>query len=74
MPGVVVLDAVIAALAQARGGKVKALGFPSVKFLAPLNPEQEFDVRFSDKGTNAVAFEVVSEGKTLLTGSLQYSL
>lgn len=73
MPGVVVLDAVIAALAQARGD-VKALGFPSVKFLAPLNPEQEFDVRFSDKGTNAVAFEVVSEGKTLLTGSLQYSL
>jgi len=73
VPGVVVLDAVIAALAQARGD-VKALGFPSVKFLAPLNPEQEFDVRFSDKGTNAVAFEVVSEGKTLLTGSLQYSL
>lgn len=70
----VLLDAVVDALAQARGSEIKPLAFPGVKFLAPLDPEREFDVRFSDKGANAVAFEVVSEGKTLLTGSLRYSL
>lgn len=39
VPGVVVLDAVAAALARRHGRRI--VGFRQVKFIAPLLPEQE---------------------------------
>ena len=45
VPGVVLLEAVAAALPQ----HARATGFPVVKFLAPLLPEHEFEVTAGDE-------------------------
>lgn len=70
VPGVVLLDAVVAALPQHTGAMQRVTGFPAVKFLAPLLPEQEFEIVFSAKRPGQMAFEVVANGEKLATGTL----
>ena len=72
VPGVVLLDAVIAALPRHTGGAPLVTGFPTVKFLAPLLPEQEFDVVFAAKRPGQSAFEVVAGGQKLVSGTVSY--
>lgn len=72
VPGVVLLDAVIVSLARHAGRAVRVTGFPAVKFLAPLGPEQECDVTFSDKRPGQAGFEVVAAGTVLASGSVSY--
>jgi 3-hydroxymyristoyl/3-hydroxydecanoyl-(acyl carrier protein) dehydratase len=72
VPGVVVLEAVLAALPQHAGAALRVTGFPMVKFLAPLLPEHEFEVVFSVKRPGQMAFEVVANGDKLATGTLAY--
>src|SRR5215471_9658236 len=52
VPGVVILDEVIAALNEWRQDS-QLSGIPSVKFLAPLKPEQPFTISFSLTSKNA---------------------
>ena len=72
VPGVVVLDHVVAAI-EDRHGALPPLRLPQVKFLAPLLPGEEADVAFEDgdgrwkfvvtRGAAIVANgEVVAEG------------
>jgi len=70
VPGVVVLEAVAAALPQHAGGAMRITGFPAVKFLAPLLPEQDFEVVFSTKRPGRVTFEIVASGDKLASGTL----
>lgn len=70
VPGVVLLDAVVAALPQHAGTMQRVTGFPVAKFLAPLLPEQEFEIVFSAKRPGQMAFEVVANGEKLATGTL----
>ena len=70
VPGVVLLDAVLEALPQHMGTAVRVTGFPAVKFLAPLLPEQEFEIVFSAKRPGQMTFEVVANGEKLATGTL----
>ena len=72
VPGVVLLDAVAAALPQHVGVALHVTGFPVVKFLAPLLPEQEFEVLFSAKRAGQMTFEIVASGEKLATGTLAY--
>jgi 3-hydroxymyristoyl/3-hydroxydecanoyl-(acyl carrier protein) dehydratase len=72
VPGVVLLDAVVAALAQHLGRAVRVTGFPAVKFLAPLGPEQDCVVTFSPKRSGQAGFEVSADGATLASGSVSY--
>ena len=71
-PGVVLLEMVAAALSQHIGCATRVTGFPAVKFLSPLLPEQEFDVVFSVKRPGRMAFEVVASGEKFVTGTLTY--
>jgi len=72
VPGVVLLDAVVAALPNHTGSAVRVTGFPAIKFLAPLAPGQEFEVAFNVKRPGQAAFEVVAGGSTLVTGTVSY--
>ncbi len=72
VPGVVLLEAVAAALPQHAGGAVRVTGFPTVKFLAPLLPEREFELVFAAKRPGQSAFEVVAGGQKLASGTISY--
>jgi 3-hydroxymyristoyl/3-hydroxydecanoyl-(acyl carrier protein) dehydratase len=70
VPGVVLLEAVVAALPQHAGATMRVTGFSVVKFLAPLLPEHEFEVVFNTKRPGQMMFEVVANGEKLATGTL----
>ena len=70
VPGVVMLEAVAAALSQHAGGTARITGFPVVKFLAPLLPEREFEIVFGNKHPGLMTFEVVANGEKLASGSV----
>lgn len=72
VPGVVLLDQVIQALEAHLGRVPRVTGLPSVKFLAPLEPEADFHIEFADKGAGRAAFTVLGGDRKLATGSLQY--
>lgn len=72
VPGVVILDEVAHALPRFLGEQITIVGFPTVKFIAPLAPEQEFSVAFTRKGENQVSFEVSAQGGKIVTGSITY--
>ena len=71
VPGVVILDEVIAALNEWRQDS-QLRGIRSVKFLAPLKPEQLFTISLSATGKNAdeVSFCCRTEKRVLVEGRL----
>jgi 3-hydroxymyristoyl/3-hydroxydecanoyl-(acyl carrier protein) dehydratase len=73
VPGVVLLDAVATALAQHAGCATCVTGFPTVKFLAPLLPEREFEIGFVARRPGQTAFEVVAAGEKLASGTVSYT-
>lgn len=73
VPGVVLLDAVATALAQHAGGATRVTGFPTVKFLAPLLPEREFEVVFVARRPGQAAFEIVAGDQKLASGTVNYT-
>ena len=71
VPGVVILDEVIAALDEWRQDS-QLSGIPSVKFLAPLKPEKPFTISLSATSKNAceVSFCCRAEECVLVEGRL----
>jgi len=51
VPGVVLLDRIAAAIERARGLRIARIA--SVKFLAPLKPEEDAELRVSTDGARA---------------------
>jgi 3-hydroxyacyl-[acyl-carrier-protein] dehydratase len=68
VPGVVILDEVLAALDKWRGD-CRVTAIRAVKFLVPLKPEQPFSICLSNDGTKEVNFccrindRVIVEGR-----------
>jgi 3-hydroxymyristoyl/3-hydroxydecanoyl-(acyl carrier protein) dehydratase len=71
VPGVVILDEVVAALAEWRQNS-QLSGIQSVKFLAPLKPEQPFTISLSATSKNAgdVSFCCRVEERVIVEGRL----
>jgi 3-hydroxyacyl-[acyl-carrier-protein] dehydratase len=71
VPGVVILDEVVAALAEWRQTS-QLNGIQSVKFLAPLKPEQLFTISFSvtNENTGEVSFCCRVEERVIVEGRL----
>jgi len=74
VPGVVLLDAVVAALPDHIGGPVQVTGFPNIKFLAPLLPEREFGVSLMVKRPGQSVFDVLADGAKLASGTVAYEV
>jgi 3-hydroxymyristoyl/3-hydroxydecanoyl-(acyl carrier protein) dehydratase len=72
VPGVVILDEVLAALRKWRKD-CRLTGIPAVKFLVPLKPEQIFTICFSasDNGGNEVDFSCRIEDRVIVEGRLE---
>ena len=71
VPGVVILDEVIAAIDEWRRDS-QLSGVRSVKFLAPLNPEQPFTISLSATGKDAgeVSFCCRVDERVIVEGRL----
>lgn len=72
VPGVVLLEAVVAALPAHAGAAVRVTGFPVVKFLAPLAPEREFEIALHARRPGQAAFEIVAGDERLASGTVTY--
>src|SRR4029450_3984783 len=72
VPGVVILDEVIAALAEWRENSPLS-GIQKVKFLAPLQPEQAFTISFSltNEHVADVNFCCRAEDRVVVEGQLE---
>ena len=67
VPGVVMLDEVIAAISEWRGQVFVPAAFPSVKFLVPLLPGEKFTIRLQEQD-GRIDFECMRETQVLLRG------
>lgn len=72
VPGVVLLDAVVTALPAHAGGAVRVTGFPTVKFIAPLAPEREFEISLTAKRPGQAAFEIHAGDARLASGTVSF--
>jgi 3-hydroxyacyl-[acyl-carrier-protein] dehydratase len=72
VPGVLILDEVLAALTEWRGDP-QLTGIRTVKFLAPLKPEQPFTISLSSKNERAgeVHFYCRAEHRVIVEGRLE---
>jgi 3-hydroxyacyl-[acyl-carrier-protein] dehydratase len=71
VPGVVILDEVIAAVAEWRENS-QLSGIRMVKFLAPLQPEQAFTIFLSARNKDAeVNFCCRAEDRVIVEGQLE---
>ena len=72
VPGVVILDEVVAALGEWQQNS-QLSGLRSVKFLAPLKPEQPFTISLSATSENAgeVSFCCRVEERVIVQGRLE---
>jgi len=66
VPGVVLLDRVVEAVA---GGR-RAAGLPSAKFIRPVLPGQEVEVRSSPAGSGRIAFSCAVDGAEVARGTV----
>jgi 3-hydroxyacyl-[acyl-carrier-protein] dehydratase len=72
VPGVIILDEVLAALTEWREDS-QLTGIRTVKFLAPLKPEQQFTISLSAKNERAgeVYFCCRAEDRVIVEGRLE---
>ena len=70
VPGVVVLDEVVAAALEASGRPLSLLAVPQVKFMAPLRPGVEAEVAL-EAAEPMVRFVVTAAGATIAQGTLE---
>lgn len=68
--GVVLLDEVIAAAEQWLGRELQVAALPQAKFLAPLLPEQDAQVRLHMNGEE-LRFAVDRDGTTIAQGTFK---
>ncbi len=68
VPGVVLLECVIAA-ARERYAGIRITGVANTKFLQPLLPEQAFEILL-ERGETLLKFRCLSAGAVLAQGSL----
>lgn len=69
VPGVLLLDTVLAAVERRRPGFALAR-IPAVKFLSPLLPDEAFSIRIEFAGAEA-RFECFTAARALARGSLR---
>jgi 3-hydroxymyristoyl/3-hydroxydecanoyl-(acyl carrier protein) dehydratase len=68
VPGVVLLERVLAAI-ETTNGPLGPLRLPQVKFVQPLLPGQAFDIAL-DAGEGRWRFRVVRDGQTIASGEV----
>lgn len=70
VPGVMLLDSVLQAIAAASGITLETCEISSVKFLGPAGPGEELLLRHALSAGGAVHFEVVAGARKIASGSI----
>ncbi len=70
VPGVVLLDEVVAAISAWQGQRFMPGVFPTVKFMSPLLPQENFTLHLRRAGSE-IHFECVAAGRLLAKGSVR---
>ena len=70
VPGVVILDEVLAAFTEWRA-RIGVNSIRAVKFLTPLKPDQPFTIGFSETADNEIDFWCRVENRVIVEGRLQ---
>lgn len=70
VPGVVLLDEVVAAISAWQGQSFVPMVFPAVKFLSPLSPAESFTIHLRRAGDD-IHFECIAAGRVLAKGSVR---
>lgn len=77
VPGVMILDAVLAAARGQVGANRPLQRLPQIKFLRPLLPEQVVTIELNAVATSAhqqrLRFRILREGEVLSSGELLFS-
>jgi 3-hydroxyacyl-[acyl-carrier-protein] dehydratase len=73
VPGVLLLDAAIHAIVQARDGTAgdgATCQVNSAKFLSPVMPDESLTLSWRDSGKGQVRFDIAGSGRQVATGVL----
>jgi 3-hydroxymyristoyl/3-hydroxydecanoyl-(acyl carrier protein) dehydratase len=73
VPGVVILDEVLHAVAQWQPQLLIA-GFNTVKFLQPLRPNEPFSIEFDHSKTTRIKFECKKDHSVFATGLINLAM
>jgi 3-hydroxymyristoyl/3-hydroxydecanoyl-(acyl carrier protein) dehydratase len=74
VPGVIVLDEVIAALREIYGQELVVTGMPAVKLSSPLRPEERLTITVESQDTNTAAFTCEVGRRLIASGSIRFRL
>ncbi len=74
IPGVVMLAQVVAAAERLYGGRARIVGMPSVKFLAPVRPEQEVLLLLTCTMENMLKFECRLGDQIVASGGVEIQM
>ncbi|MDO8771882.1 MAG: hypothetical protein Q7K57_24845 [Burkholderiaceae bacterium] len=73
VPGVVLLDEALHAIASARGLSLDTCYLSSVKFSSPLTPGVAVLLTYEAQSNNSFHFEIVAETRKIASGSVMIS-
>lgn len=74
VPGVILLSHVIDTTERLYEGKVKVIGMPTVKFLAPVYPEKEVMLSLLPVAPDSLRFEYRAGALLIATGSIELAV
>ncbi|MEK6663388.1 MAG: 3-hydroxyacyl-ACP dehydratase FabZ family protein [Pseudomonadota bacterium] len=70
LPGVVLLDTALQAIAQASGIALDLCEISSVKFLSPANPGDALLIQHEISASGTIRFEIVAGTRKIASGSI----
>ena len=70
LPGAVLLDEVLRAIAGERGGNLNVWRIASAKFLGAVRPGDALRVEFDAQAGGAISFSVLAAGRKVVSGVL----
>ena len=70
LPGVVLLDTALQAIAEASGIVLDHCEISSVKFLSPAKPGDELEIQHAISSTGSIRFDIVTGTRKIASGSI----
>jgi 3-hydroxymyristoyl/3-hydroxydecanoyl-(acyl carrier protein) dehydratase len=70
LPGAVLLDEVLRAIAGERGGNLNVWRIASAKFLGAVRPGDALRIEFDAQAGGAISFSVLAAGRKVVSGVL----
>lgn len=74
LPGVVLLDAMIHALADAARLDTANLQIKSAKFLSPVAPGEPVELRYATSALGSYRFEIIASGRPVANGTVAFAV